>query len=100
MNLASKFFQAEIIFNKIRDNLYTALDEFLNDKQYSEITWDYYDISIEFLGCDLSFDLDEKQRSKLWEMGFVQCWVCYGDRSKKYVKNSGYTEKHYHKDRK
>ena len=53
----------------------------------TDITMDHYDSSFEFKEVKPGWVPTEQQLGKCWELGFVQCWICYTDG----------TEKHFYK---
>lgn len=78
--LADRFFNALINFQNV---------ECLLDQELVRLglLWDYwtdwYDSSIEFK-APLGTELTSEQQSGLWEIGFIQCWLNYPDKSQLY----------------
>lgn len=69
------------------------LDDYLGahgllDISEEDITWDYYDRSIEFHGVINNFQLDTVRLKLLWAYGFERCWINYIDGTQTYYDRS------------
>lgn len=95
--LATELFEVESRYNRLVSDLFDfvvhdvlglAEDDF--NWPFEDITWDWYDLSFELKNCKPDFDLTPEQQKMMWEAGFFQCWLCYGNRGEE-----GYREKFY-----
>ena len=65
------------------------LEELLGEDKFTHIVWDYYDCSLEIKGCVDGIELSNEALQRLWENGFMRCWVCYADKAEHYYTKDG-----------
>jgi hypothetical protein len=99
---AEQFFNAQDFAAVQEDRLYDRVlkifgvdHEDTDNWPFHDLGWDSYDNSIE-MKCDVTtpWAPTEEQMQKLFtELGFSQCWVCYGERNN----DLGYNELYFAK---
>lgn len=95
MTLADRVFAAQIAMAKAEDELTDAVMGWLGVAQDAEkcpwinLSWDYYDDSLELHGCPVDLRLTRGEQGAAWEAGFKRIWLNHRDGSETY-----YSEAH------
>jgi hypothetical protein len=89
MTFAEDLFQATLALGKLEDGLFDIVTEKLGIEGFLDLTWDWYDFSVEFKNANKDLKLAPEQLEKLWELGFMRAWVCHEDGWETYYYKGG-----------
>lgn len=93
--LADQLFKCQIEQHTWREELSTRLslilggvdpvDSAIEDLKFCDVSYDYYDWSLELQGCDDSLKLTQEQAKQIFALGFERFWLNWADGTELYV---------------
>lgn len=96
---AKAMFDAYVKHVSLEGHVTHEIEEHFGDRpeydNWSHLTFDYYDTSVEFKNADDRMRLIPDDLEFLWDMGFSRTWVCHKDKSETFYCKGGPTEGHH-----
>lgn len=84
MSLADDFFMLECMYNKKEDEVFRAILRCIDidedapmDWPFVDVKFDWYDFSFELMSVSDGIQLTDEQRYRLFDLGFLNCWLNY-----------------------
>jgi len=85
--LANRLFDQTIAIAE--DELIDAIWEACGDDNFGDWTWDWYDSSLELIGCHKDFRLSKEILKFLFDQGFSRVWLQHEDNMETYYSSLG-----------
>ncbi len=95
MSLARDIEKAYLTLDSLQNKLHIEVFRILgfegewwwdSDVPFKDISFDWYDSSIELIDCANDLKLNKSQRREIWSLGFDKCWLKYRNGTQRYYR--------------
>lgn len=88
-DLSSTLFQSLATIHDTEEAIGEAFEAAFGADTYEELTWDFYDHSLEVHGVPNDLAMTEPFLAQVWGWGFVRMWLRHQDNSESYFHKEG-----------
>jgi len=79
--LADKCFDASNEMGDRVEEVFDIIERFWPGREFDDVSWDYYDASVEVHNVENDATLSSSNLEELWKTGFKKCYLNHADKS-------------------